>query len=173
MSNKYIQLPPNKEFVNLSNEQKKIHRVSEKIGDDKVCTCCYKSMPITDYYWKQKKIGRRSSHCKWCAAKKQGVLNIGIRTYAKKLLNNGLRQCSTCKENKTIILFSKSKNRIGGYSYNCKECSYNNSRKHQKLGVINISNAYAKQILISCKKEVTQENIRTTKISVIDKRQRK
>lgn len=32
----------------------------------KICTKCGKQLPITDFYWRDKKLGKRRSECKYC-----------------------------------------------------------------------------------------------------------
>ena len=50
----------------------------------------------------------------------------------KELIDKGYRKCVVCKEVKSLDLFYKSKNRKGGYAYECKKCKNELHRKYMQ-----------------------------------------
>ena len=86
----------------------------------KICTCCFKELPIINFGFSQ---GHYKRQCRECRLKHEGVINIGKYHIARDLAKSGLRYCTKCKELKSLDNdFGKSKHAYLGKSNKCKEC---------------------------------------------------
>jgi hypothetical protein len=110
----------------LSNEQKLV-RGNRKHRDfyatDKPCKTCCKTLPISEYWFKDKKSGRRSSVCKDCMLKDQGVVEIGKIRFGRKIKSKGFKRCTGCKDILPFSEYHPSTASHDGFAYVCKVCS--------------------------------------------------
>lgn len=121
---KIEQFPKNKTITNLSKEQKELRRSQKKYiyKDLKTCNNCIKEQPISEYYVKDSKTGRRANKCRDCTMKDKGVIEIGKQRFAYKIADKGFRRCSICKNIKPFSEFTKNKGAYLGYANNCYKC---------------------------------------------------
>lgn len=141
------QFPKNKDYRELSEDQKLIRKNAKKYyyGEEITCNKCHKVQSINEFYIKNKITGRRQLYCRDCQMKGMGVLNIGSFRFAKKILKKGFRTCSCCKNIKPINEYPKSEKTFGGHLNTCKDCSYELSQKFIKSQRIVIGLFYIKQ----------------------------
>lgn len=129
------QFPKNKDIhPSRLNEYQIILRGNQKsykYKATKVCTKCSKSLPLKEFYIKNKNTKRRSNSCRDCQMKQQGTIEIGKQRFADKILKKGFRRCSVCKDIKPLTEFCKNKGQYKGISNNCYSCSYKLHKKFQ------------------------------------------
>lgn len=141
------QFPKNKDIFHLSDEQKQIRKTSKKYVYEKefTCTKCWKTQAISEFYFKDKKTGRRNKTCRDCQMRADKVVEIGKVRFAKKILSKGFRRCSVCKTIKPIMEFATSDKTFGGHTHNCKECNYELSQAYIKSQREQVGLFYIKQ----------------------------
>ena len=145
-----------------------------KYKTKKTCKQCMHILPIEQYYIKDKETGRRSSICKDCRLKNDGVLEIGKLRFASNILDKGFRRCSVCKTIKPLNDFSKSKNNYGGHSNNCYECSKELLYDFQQKQKTKITDYYVKQYaLFNYSKKIKKDEIEKYRNEIIEKRKPK
>ena len=151
MSKKYshTQYPSFKDInpEELSNDQILIRSNRKQFTYDKTIKCrsCGKELPITEFWLKDKKTGRRSTKCRDCSLRDQGVVEIGKTRFAMKVFEKNFRRCSVCKNLMPLTEFSHDKNRYGGYSNNCKTCNALGVSGLQKKGKSDITDWYVRE----------------------------
>ena len=128
------QFPKNKNFSNLSEEQKDIRKNQKKhtYKEKFTCTKCGYELPIQEFYFADKKTGRRRRSCRDCELKAAGIVEIGKFRFSKKIFEKGFRRCSVCKNTKPITEYYQKESAFGGYSNTCKDCNYQLTQKFIK-----------------------------------------
>ena len=112
----------------------------------KSCSICgVEQDSIKEFYLKDGKTGRKSTYCRDCSLKKQGVLEIGKLRYSKTIASKGFRRCSVCKDTKPLTDFAKSKKRYMGISNNCKSCGFKKHKEFQDKQYEEITDWYVKE----------------------------
>jgi hypothetical protein len=118
-------------------------RLNEETGL-KECSKCHEYKPA-EMFHKNKPSNRRKdslhSYCKNCISIIRNSANYEPDCNLKEL------KCSKCKETKPVSLFGKDKNKLNGYSSNCKDCN-KSLVKHYEID----SNINAK-VCVDCKIE--------------------
>jgi NAD-dependent SIR2 family protein deacetylase len=141
------QFPKNKDLTNFSEEQKEIRKREKKYKYGKKYTCksCGKTLAIKEFYVKDKKTGRRSTKCRDCQMKGQGIIEIGKGRFALKIAEKGFRRCSNCKSIKPLEMYSNSKNEYLGKANICKECYTDLHREYCQQQQEQVGDFYVKQ----------------------------
>lgn len=146
---KHTQYPKFKDFHpdELSKEQNEIRSRRKQFvyGPTIKCRTCGKELPVTEYHFKDKATGRRSTQCRDCALKAQGVVEVGKTRFAMRLFEKHFRRCSVCKNIKPLTEFSNDKTRYGGYAHNCKECNAAGVAELQQKGKKEITDWYVRE----------------------------
>lgn len=70
-----------------------------------------------------------------------------------------MKRCSTCKEFKELICFSKNKSRSDGFSITCKQCSAENNRKYRQEKAARLTERHRKYhpLFIKAMNEITKQ----------------
>ena len=131
------QYPGNKKIdpLLLSKYQLELRKNKDKIkGKTKVCRRCLIEQPEEEFYVRKrcpetKKVLIRRHICRDCTMRQMGVKEIGKLRFSIKLLKSHFRRCTVCKEIKPLTEYYKSKGQMGGYSHNCKQCSFEKHRE--------------------------------------------
>jgi hypothetical protein len=141
------QFPKNKDYRELSEEQKLIRKNAKKYyyGEEMTCNKCHKVQSINEFYIRNKLTGRRRLSCRDCQMKSIGVLDIGAVRFSKKILEKGFRRCSVCKDIKPITEYAKDKKRYAGYTNNCKSCNSLAVSRLQIEGKVNLTDWFVKE----------------------------
>ncbi len=132
----------------LSEEQKQLRREAQIVlnGETRICNQCFKEQEITEYWWSDKKKGKRQPKCRDCCLRNKGIVEVGKVRHALVVLDKGFRKCCDCKrvlpmhEN-----FHRNENEFGGYSHICITCADKRQRKFQSRQQRVIGKSYVKR----------------------------
>ena len=125
----------------LVRQNRKIYVYDDTI----ICSICFEELPVNEFYIKDKYTGRRSTFCRDCSLKKDGVIEVGKLRFSEKIWHKGFRRCSVCKNIKPITKFSKNKSYFGGYSSYCKKCMAKKQDEYLKNQSLYLGDFYVKQ----------------------------
>lgn len=172
------QYPKNKEIQDskFSKSQKEIRDNQDVIDskDKKVCKSCNKEQSINEFWYKDKKTGRRSNKCRDCCLRDAGVVEIGRVRFAKKILEKGFRRCTLCKNIKLLSDFGSNKSKFNGVDNICIVCDTNRARQYYKEQRDNITDFYVKQYAKwNGYKEVDDELIKELRTKIKESRKSK
>jgi len=145
----HTQYPKFKDFQpeELSNDQILIRTNKKKYvyGNTINCRTCGNDLPIAEYYIKDRHTGRRSTQCRDCELRADGIVEIGKTRFAMIIFKKNFRRCAVCKDTLPLTEFSHDKNRYGGYSNNCKGCNAAGVAALQQKGKTEITDWYVKE----------------------------
>lgn len=123
---KIDQYPKNKDLDSemLSDDMKdvRLNSIKNESGETRECNKCFKTQPITEFYYTSKEKVRRFLSCRDCQMKRKGVVALGKTRFSIKIIEKGFRTCGICKNILPLNNFRKTKNSFAGYFTNCKPC---------------------------------------------------
>lgn len=88
----------------------------------KVCKCCGKELPLTEYYKNSATKDGHDNKCKKCRNKQIAEYDAKHKKKKNNMEEGTLRVCSTCHKKLPLSEFYKNRSRPGGHEYVCKSC---------------------------------------------------
>jgi len=90
--------------------------------EDRECRTCGLKQNEEEFYFKDRKKGRRGTQCRDCEILKKGAKEVGKTRNAIALFEKGCRKCGNCKSIKSLAEFPPNKTHYGGLDNRCKIC---------------------------------------------------
>jgi len=117
----------------------KVHNVLVK-----KCNLCGEVKPLADFGKISNNKDGLDYSCRLCANRRRVELRKGIHHPRISSTKEGYRICTSCKTEKPLGDFAKSRNRLFGVHSTCKECM-NTKRRGESAYKINARKAYHKR----------------------------
>lgn len=97
----------------------------------KVCKCCGKELPLTEYYKNSATKDGHDNKCKKCRNKQIAEYEAKHKKKKNNMEEETLRVCSTCHKKLPLSEFYKNRCRPGGHEYVCKSCKNEWHKEYQ------------------------------------------
>lgn len=138
------------------------------------CNECNILKNETEFSFRDKAIGTIRKICKYCSAKKIGIIEIGKHKRLFDLFTKGVKRCIDCKKDLLLNKFSKNKADKTGYSANCYECSKKRVYKYKNESRDKLGTHYLKRFAIENygirHEHITDEILEIAKLHIQAKR---